>query len=146
MPLPKGLRWVVRFSYLSYMRMDKLIRIWEESHESLRDRPWLRYEFKMRKEAQEVLRYSDDDITRTVAQKKRLKDILILLKSTSQPLPNYSPELKPKEYDPTLRKPAPEDDEISDEELKEWQEWRDRHPLTYPSPEETAELYNKESS
>ena len=124
------------------MRVDQLIRLWEENHESLHDRPWLRFDFKLRKETLEILRYADQEITRCVAQKKLLADILDLLKSTSTPLPSYSPALKPKDYDPALPAPEPKKLETSDEE---WREWNRRIPFRL-SPEEIAKLYDKESS
>jgi hypothetical protein len=125
------------------MRVDQLIRMWEESHESLHGRPWLRYEFKLRKETLEILRYADQDITRCVARKKLLTDILDLLKSTSTPLPSYSPALKPKDHDPALPAPEPKQLETSDEE---WMEWNRQKTSTRLSPEEIAKLYNKESN
>lgn len=74
--------------------------------------------------------------------KKLLADILDLLKSTSTPLPSYSPALKPKDYDPALPAPEPKKLETSDEE---WREWNRRIPFRL-SPEEIAKLYDKESS
>jgi len=119
------------------------MRIWEESHESLKDRPRLRFEFKLRKEAQEILRYADQDITRCVPQKKLLTDILDLLKLTTKPLPSVSPALKPTNYDPEIPAPEPSDTELSEEE---WRWWKNRKPSIGLSPEEKAELYSKDSS
>lgn len=127
------------------MRVNQLMRIWEESHESLQDRPRLRFEFKLRKETQEILRYADRDINRCVAQKKLLVDILDLLKSTSKPLPSYSPTLKPKDYNPVLQAPETEEIEISEEERRRWGNQK-RLTSERLSPEEIAKLYNKESS
>ena len=118
------------------------MRIWEESHESLEDRPWFREEFKIRSSIQQILRYADQDITRCVAQKKVLAEILDLLKSTSEPLPTIPPR-KPKGYDPELPAPETSDTELSEEE---WRRWKNRKPSIGLSPEEKAELYSKDSS